>query len=100
MSDATPMGLGICCGETQGRPLFRRPTLGLGTQSLWDWGGGGRGFFRFPGRGNGGMVVEIWRCFGGGWGCWYGGQGRDALATAGWMAEETTWYHATASEHC
>jgi len=44
--------------------------------------------------------VKIRRCFEGGWGCWYGGQGRDALATAGWMAEETTWYHATASEHC
>ncbi len=32
------MGLGICWGWTQGRPSCRRPTLGWGTQSRWDWG--------------------------------------------------------------
>jgi hypothetical protein len=36
--DATPMGLGICLGGTQGRSACRSPTLGLGTQSRWDWG--------------------------------------------------------------
>ncbi len=39
--DATPMGLGICWEGTQGRSACRSPTLGLGTQSLWDWGAGG-----------------------------------------------------------
>ena len=38
--DATPMGLGICLGGTQGRPAWRSPTLGSGTQSRWDWGAG------------------------------------------------------------
>ena len=38
--DACPMGLGICWGGTQGGPACRSPTLGLGTQSRWDWGAG------------------------------------------------------------
>ncbi len=36
--NATPMGLVICLGGTQGRPACRSPTLGSGTQSRWDWG--------------------------------------------------------------
>jgi hypothetical protein len=69
---------------------------GKGNRRVWGQYGLGHGW-HLP---IGWESVKIWRCFGGGWGCWNGGQGRDALATAGWMAEETTWYHATASEHC
>ncbi len=35
--DATPLGLVDIGGGTQGRPSCLRPTLGLGTQSRWDW---------------------------------------------------------------
>ena len=37
--DATLSGLMVIRGYTQGRPAWRRPTLGFGTQSRWDWGG-------------------------------------------------------------
>jgi hypothetical protein len=73
---------GSCWEGTQGRPSCRRPTLGWGTQSRWDWGccwdGGPRVGLRSSGQpwAGGRNPVGIG-------GCWYGGQGRDALATAG-----------------
>jgi hypothetical protein len=32
------LGLGGVVAATQGRPAWRSPTLGWGTQSRWDWG--------------------------------------------------------------
>jgi hypothetical protein len=108
-----------CCWEgTQGRPSFLRPTLGWGTQSRWDWGRwwvadkGGAALIRvLAGCGHsqdacasvpdaalrsqaGRPCPRVGlRAAGQPWaggrnpvgigGCWYGGQGRDALATAG-----------------
>ena len=37
LGDATPLGLVVIGGGTQGRPSCLRPTLGRGTQSRWDW---------------------------------------------------------------
>jgi hypothetical protein len=37
LGDATPLGLLVIGGGTQGRPSCLRPTLGWGTQSRWDW---------------------------------------------------------------
>jgi len=40
--DATPLGLCVSVGGTQGRPSCLRPTLGWGTQSRWVWLGSGK----------------------------------------------------------